>query len=72
MTEDKAEFEGTIKEVLKGGKFKVGLPNGTTVEGHPSGKIRQFHIKMVPGDKVRIEVSKYDLTKGRITYRMKG
>lgn len=69
---DTIELEGVVLEVLPGTRFRVELPNNKVVIGHLSGKMRQHFIKIVPGDKVRIEISKYDLSKGRITYRMKG
>ena len=67
--EDVIELEGKVVELLKGGKFKVQLENGYTVEAHVSGKIRMNYIRILPGDTVTIELSPYDLTRGRITYR---
>lgn len=58
-------------EALPNAMFKVELPNGHQVLGHISGKMRLHYIKIVPGDKVLIELSPYDLSRGRITYRMK-
>lgn len=58
-------------EALPNAMFKVELPNGHQVLGHISGKMRMHYIKIVPGDKVLIELSPYDLSRGRITYRMK-
>ncbi len=66
---DAIEVEGIVTDILPGGKFKVKLENGFTVEAHVSGKIRMNYIRILPGDTVRIEVSPYDLTRGRITYR---
>ncbi len=63
--------EGLIKEALPNAVFKVELENGHVVTAHISGKMRQHFIKMVPGDRVKIELSPYDLTKGIITYRNK-
>ena len=63
--------EGTVVEILPGTRFKVELENKQIVTGHLSGKMRQFFIKIIPGDQVKIEMSPYDLTKGRITYRGK-
>ena len=63
------EVEGKVVDILPGGKFKVELENGFTVEAHVSGKIRMNYIRILPGDTVKIEVSPYDLTRGRITYR---
>ena len=66
---DAIEVEGIVTDILPGGKFKVKLENGFTVEAHVSGKIRMNYIRILPGDTIRIEVSPYDLTRGRITYR---
>mgnify|MGYP004513128495 CR=1 FL=1 len=63
------EIEGKVLEVLPGGQFKVELPNQHTVTAHVSGKIRMNYIRILPGDTVTIELSEYDLTRGRITYR---
>ena len=65
------EVEGTVEEPLPNGMFRVLLPNGHKVLAHISGKIRLHHIKILPGDKVLIELSPYDLSRGRITYRLK-
>jgi len=72
MAADKLEVEGQVLELLPNTKFKVKLPNGHTILAHISGKMRMNYIKILPGDKVLIEISKYDLTKGRIIYRSKG
>ena len=66
---DAIEVEGKVIDLLPGGKFKVELENGFTVEAHVSGKIRMNYIRIVEGDNVLIELSPYDLTRGRITYR---
>ena len=63
------QLEGTITQVMPGTMFKVKLPNGHEVLANISGKMRKFYIKLLPGDKVKLEMSPYDLTKGRITYR---
>ena len=63
--------EGTVTEVLPGTMFRVDLPNGTNVLAHISGKMRKHFIRIVPGDKVAVELSPYDLTKARITFREK-
>ena len=63
------EVEGKVLDVLPGGKFKVELENKHTVIAHVSGKIRMNYIRILPGDTVTIELSEYDLTRGRITYR---
>ena len=68
---DSIEVEGAVLEALPNAMFKVELPNGHMVLGHISGKMRLHYIKIVPGDKVLIELSPYDLSRGRITYRMK-
>jgi len=60
---------GEVAECLPATTFRVVLPNGKKILAHLSGKIRQNFIKIVPGDKVRVEISPYDLTKGRIVYR---
>ena len=65
------EVEGIVSEPLPNGMFRVELPNGHKVLAHISGKIRLHYIKIVPGDKVLIELSPYDLGRGRITYRLK-
>ncbi|PID31149.1 MAG: translation initiation factor IF-1 [Candidatus Cloacimonadota bacterium] len=63
------EAEGEIKEALPNATFKVELENGHVINAHVSGKMRMHYIKMVPGDRVKVELSPYDLTKGRIIYR---
>ncbi|MBO3700071.1 MULTISPECIES: translation initiation factor IF-1 [unclassified Roseivirga] len=65
------EQDGTIIEALPNATFRVELENGHVVLAHISGKMRMFYIKILPGDKVKLEMSPYDLTKGRITYRYK-
>ncbi|HIS28044.1 MAG TPA: translation initiation factor IF-1 [Candidatus Avamphibacillus intestinigallinarum] len=69
--EDVIEVEGTVLETLPNATFKVELENDHTVLAHVSGKIRMHFIRILPGDKVTVELSPYDLTKGRITYRYK-
>ena len=66
------ELEGEVIELLPNTKFKVKLPNGHQIVAHISGKMRMHFIKILPGDKVLVEISRYDLGKGRITYRSKG
>ena len=66
---DVIEVEGKVLEVLPGHKFKVELENKNIVEAHVSGKIRIHNIRILPGDNVLLELSPYDLTRGRITYR---
>jgi translation initiation factor IF-1 len=65
------EVEGTVIEALPNAMFRVELPNGHEVLAHISGKIRMHYIRVLPGDKVLIELSPYDLKRGRITYRLK-
>jgi translation initiation factor IF-1 len=65
------EVEGTVVEALPNAMFRVELPNKHHVLAHISGKIRMHYIRVLPGDKVLIELSPYDLTRGRITYRLK-
>ena len=69
--EDAIELEGTVVEPLPNAMFKVELENGHQVLAHISGKMRMHYIKILPGDKVTIELSTYDLDRGRITYRDK-
>ncbi|MDK2823756.1 MAG: translation initiation factor [Clostridia bacterium] len=71
MSKDVIEVEGTVIEPLPNAMFKVELDNGHQVLAHVSGKIRMNFIKILPGDKVTVELSPYDLTRGRITYRFK-
>lgn len=68
---DKIEVEGKILEALPNAMFKVEIEGGKVILGHISGKMRMFHIRILPGDKVKLELSPYDLTKGRIIYREK-
>ena len=65
------EVEGTVVESLPNAMFRVELPNGHKVLAHISGRMRVHYIKILPGDKVLVELSPYDLTRGRITYRFK-
>ena len=65
------EQDGTITEALSNAMFRVELENGHEVIAHISGKMRMHYIKILPGDKVKLEMSPYDLTKGRIVYRYK-
>ena len=67
--EDVIEVEGKVVDTLPNAMFKVELENGATILAHVSGKIRMHYIRILPGDKVKVELSPYDLTKGRITYR---
>ena len=69
--EDVIEVEGTVVETLPNTLFKVELENGHQIVAHISGKLRMNYIKILPGDKVKLEMSPYDLTRGRITWRGK-
>ncbi len=69
--EELIEVEGTIKEALPNAMFRVELENGHIVLAHISGKIRKHFIRILPGDTVKLELSPYDLSRGRITYRNK-
>ncbi len=71
VKEDKIEVEGTIRETLPNAMFRVELENGHKVLAHVSGKMRMNFIRILPGDKVTVELSPYDLTRGRIIYREK-
>lgn len=70
-SEDLIEVEGTVCKVLAGGMFRVQIAEGREVLAYVSGKMRKFFIKIVLGDKVRVALSPYDLTKGRIVFRAK-
>ena len=65
------ELDGVILEALSNAMFKVELENGHVITAHISGKMRMHYIKILPGDKVQVEMSPYDLTKGRISFRYK-
>lgn len=69
--EDLIEVEGVVNEALPNAMFRVELDNGHKVLAHVSGKIRMHFIRILPGDRVKVELSPYDLTRGRITYRCK-
>ena len=69
--DDVIEVEATVVETLPNAQFKVALENGVTILAHVSGKIRMNYIRILPGDHVTVELSPYDLTRGRITYRFK-
>ena len=68
-TKEVIELNGIIVETLPGTQFKVELENGHQIIAHVSGKMRKHYIRIVPGDSVTVELTPYDLTKGRITYR---
>ena len=69
--EDAIEVEGKVVEALRNAMFRVELENGHEVLAHVSGRLRQNYIRVLPGDRVRMELSPYDLTRGRITYRLR-
>ena len=69
--EDVIELDGTVLEALPNAMFKVELENGHKILAHISGKMRMHYIKILPGDKVKVEMSPYDLSKGRISFRYK-
>jgi translation initiation factor IF-1 len=71
VKDDVIEIEGKVLETLPNAMFKVELENGHEILAHVSGKIRMNYIRILPGDKVTVEMSPYDLTRGRITYRFK-
>ena len=71
MSKDVIELEGTILESLPNAMFRVELENGHEIWAHISGKIRKNFIRILPGDKVKVEMTPYDLSRGRITYRLK-
>ena len=70
-SKEKIEPEGTVVETLPGTQFRVELDNGHIVLAYPSGKMRKYYIRILLGDRVRLELSPYDLERGRITYRYK-
>ncbi len=69
--DDVMEVEATVVETLPNAMFKVALENGLVITAHVSGKIRMNYIRILPGDKVTVEISPYDVTRGRITFRHK-
>ena len=69
--QDATEVDGTVTEALSNAMFRVQLESGHVIIAHISGKMRQHYIKILPGDRVKVEMSPYDLTKGRISFRYK-
>jgi len=69
VKEEPITLEATVKEALPNARFRVALDNGHEILAHVSGKMRMHYIRILPGDKVTVEMSPYDLTKGRIIYR---
>jgi translation initiation factor IF-1 len=72
MAKEGIEMDGVVLENLPNAFFRVKLTNGHTVLAHISGKMRKYYIRILPGDHVKVEMSPYDLTRGRITWREKG
>lgn len=68
-SKDFLEARGSVEELLPAAQFKIRLENGQEIIGHLSGKMRLHHIRLLPGDEVKVQMSPYDLTKGRIVYR---
>lgn len=71
MSNDAIEMEGVVTEVLPNANFRVELENGHEILAYLSGKMRKFYIRVLEGDRVKVEMSPYDLSRGRITYRYK-
>jgi translation initiation factor IF-1 len=69
--EDKIELEGEVTESLRNGMFRIDLDNGHQTTGYIAGRMRRYRIRILPGDRVKIELSPYDLARGRIVYRFK-
>ena len=68
-TEEKVELEGQIEEALGNGMYRVALDNGHATLGYVAGKMRRYRIRVLPGDRIKVELSPYDLTRGRIVFR---
>lgn len=68
-TKDFIVLRGTVEELFPAATFRIKLENGQDITGHLSGKMRKFRIRLLPGDEVKVEISPYDLTKGRVVYR---
>ncbi len=69
VKEEKIEFDGEVLEALGNGKYRIQLDNGHEALGYTAGKMRRYRIKIFPGDRIKVELSPYDLTRGRIVYR---
>lgn len=69
--EEKIEFDGEVVEALSNGKYRVVLDNGHETQAYTAGKMRRYRIRVLPGDRVKIELSAYDLTRGRIVFRFR-
>jgi len=70
--EEAIEVEGVVTKALSNAKFAVEMESGHSITAHPAGKMRKYFIKIIPGDRVTVALSPYDLSKGRITFRHKG
>jgi translation initiation factor IF-1 len=69
--EEKVEFEGEVVEALRSGMFRILLDNGHETLGYTGGKMRRYRIRILPGDRIKVELSPYDLTRGRIVFRFR-
>ena len=69
--EEKIELEGEVTESLRNGMFRISLDNGHSTIGYTAGKMRRYRIRILPGDRVKVELSPYDLNRGRIVYRIR-
>ena len=67
--EEKVEVEGEVVEALSNGKYRIALDNGHETLGYTAGRMRRYRIRILPGDRIKVELSPYDLTRGRIVYR---
>jgi translation initiation factor IF-1 len=67
--EEKVELDGEVVEALRNGQFRIALENGHETLGYTAGKMRRYRIRILPGDRIKVELSPYDLTRGRIVYR---
>jgi translation initiation factor IF-1 len=67
--EEKVEMDGEVVEALRNGQFRIALENGHETLGYTAGKMRRFRIRILPGDRIKVELSPYDLSRGRIVYR---
>ena len=67
--EEKVELDGEVVEALRNGQFRIALDNGHETLGYTAGKMRRYRIRILPGDRIKVELSPYDLTRGRIVYR---
>jgi translation initiation factor IF-1 len=70
--EEKVEFEGEVVEAFRNGMYRIALDNGHEALGYTAGKMRRYRIRILPGDRIKVQLSPYDLTRGRIVYRHRG